>query len=97
MTEALPIPLLLSRDGLDPIAELAQRRVDQEVSFFRPVTPEAEALEIVRRKITHALHRVDAAPRLLEHPGADVRADHFETLVTQRVCHGHGEAVGLLA
>lgn len=32
MTEALPIPLLLSRDGLDPIAELAQRRATEPVA-----------------------------------------------------------------
>ena len=32
MTEALPIPLLLSRDGLDPIAELAQRRASEPVA-----------------------------------------------------------------
>ncbi|WP_395725158.1 cytochrome P450 [Nakamurella sp.] len=32
MTEALPIPLLLSRDGLDPIAELRERRAAEPVS-----------------------------------------------------------------
>ncbi len=32
MTESLPIPLLLSRDGLDPIAELAGRRDAEPVS-----------------------------------------------------------------
>lgn len=32
MTEALPIPLLLSRDGLDPIAELRERRTAEPVA-----------------------------------------------------------------
>ena len=32
MTDALPIPLLLSRDGLDPIAELGERRAAEPVS-----------------------------------------------------------------
>ena len=32
MTDALPIPLLLSRDGLDPIAELRERRTAEPVA-----------------------------------------------------------------
>ena len=32
MTDALHVPLLFSRDGLDPIAELGERRATEPVS-----------------------------------------------------------------